>query len=102
MKIKLLYDAKSGERGNLKASSKILSLGQTVNYPFLEWRGCLENDNYFIIRYDKGYLYYASAPRELTALLNLKGFKFAEYPEIETILEELGLEPPDGWMNLEK
>jgi hypothetical protein len=76
-------------------------LGQTVNAPFLEWRGCLANDHYFIIRYDRGFLYYAASPRELLATINLRGGKFEEFPEIETILKELQLEPPDDWINLE-
>ncbi len=86
----------------MKKDSKILSFGQTVNFPYFEWRGCLANDNYFIIRLEKGYLYYSSAPRELNALLTLHGYEFTDLPKIEIILDELGLEPPDNWINLEE
>jgi len=80
----------------------IVSFSQTCNFPYLEWRGCLDNDNYFVLRYEKGYVYFAAHPRELIAAISLKGFKFSEYPEISEILEEIDLTPPADWIDLQR
>jgi hypothetical protein len=93
----MLKMPKTKKKSDVK--SKILSIALVHSTP-LEWRGCFENGDYFFLRVEKNGVIIGRHERELMAYQNAYVYELKSL-DIEKICEDLKLELPDDYINLD-
>jgi hypothetical protein len=92
---------KSVKAVELKAPLQIVSVAQVYSLP-PEWRGCLENGDYFVIRIlSPNQFAYGQNEREIRCLINAFSYQLDVDLNLEIICEAINLKLPADYINLE-